>query len=559
MSSADGASTGGPRPDLGHVLVQVQAAGYRWTVGSDALDWNPHLPMALVADGPIATGAEWARRIDPDAMATRHSTVMSSTARDDGRGVPYELEYPLRTGSTEGGGLIWVEDTGRWHADASGRPAYAEGIVRIVTERHEAEQRLAIQTRIDPLTGSLNRPKLLDLLEMMINDARRFQSSCALLLVAIENIGALDASYGSAPDELVAAVAKRLRASMRAGDALGRFSNSIFGLALANCTLPDLHVAARRFIDAVHGTPVPTSAGPIGVRVTCAGIVAPRHADNQPELVTRVSDTLAELRRRKRGSFTVYAPNPERDEQRRQNIHLAEELVSALEEERVSLVFQPVVDARSGGVAWHEALARIALPDGERVSIMRYVEAAEKLGLVHLLDRRVLELAVAALNAHPAASLAVNISAETIVDEDWRQHLLGLLRRNSAIAPRLLIEITETAAPGDLQEAAEFVARLHEAGIRIALDDFGAGQTSFRSLRALGVDLVKIDGDFVSGMSSRIEDRAFVRAIISLATDIGFRTVAERVEDDATADMLREMGVDYLQGDRCGAPGDLDG
>src|SRR5690606_23013190 len=112
------------------------------------------------------------------------------------------------------------------------------------------------------------------------------------------------------------------------------------------------------------------------------------------------------------------------------------------------------------------------------------------------LDRRVLELVIAAINAQPGISIAVNVSADTVTDDEWRERLIELLNANPGIGPRLLVEITETAAPGDLAEAEKFVLALRGFGVRVALDDFGAGQTSFRALRALGVDLVKIDGSF---------------------------------------------------------------
>lgn len=553
MSDLDDPTRNGDAPEASAILSAMDAAFYAWAIPTDVLIWSPGLPRSLADVGGLATGAAWNAATDSEAMTSRHSAILGSTGRDEGHGVDYELEYPVRVPGRDGPRLVWIEDVGRWHADGDGRPVRACGMVRVVTGRHEADQRLAIHSRSDPATGTLNRARLLDTLEAMISDARRFQTSCGFLLVAVENVGALDDS----PDELIAAVAKRLRVSMRSGDAIGRFSNTTFGLALASCTAQDLAVAARRFMDAVHDEPVPTAAGPIGVRVTCAGIVAPRYAAGQVEMVARVSETLAEVRRKRRGGFAAYAPSPERDEHRRRNIRLAENLVAALHEERVFLAFQPVVDARSEAVEWHEALARLRDRDGATHSISTYVDAAEKLGLIHLLDRRVLELVIAALATHPDARIAVNISAETMGDAEWREHLVATFRKRAGIAGRLLVEITETAAPGDLAEAAEFVAALQAAGVRVAIDDFGAGQTSFRALRALGVDLVKIDGDFIMDLAKSAEDRAFVRAITALARDIGFTTVAERVEDTATAALLKEMGADFLQGDLYGTPGAL--
>lgn len=537
-------------PDISEILGGVDAAAYHWDIASDRIEWTPALPRPLAVLGRIETGAAWSASTDSEAMTTRTSTVLGATARDEGAGVGYEIEYALRVPGRAGPPrLVWVEDVGHWFAGPDGRPASANGLIRVVTGRHESDQRLAVQTRFDSLTGTLNRLRLLDVLDNMLSDARRYQTSCGFLLVAVENIGAVNEAFGdTTPDDLIAGVAKRLREKMRAGDALGRFSTTIFGLALANCSLSELQVAARRFMDAVHDEPIETSAGPVGVRVTAAGIIAPRHAASQVEMVARASETLAEIRRKKRGAFLAFAPSPAREDRRRRYVQLAEELIAALNAGRLELAFQPVVDAHTSETVWFEALARIRDGDGSSRAISGHIEAAEKLGLVHLLDRRVLDLVISTMADNPAPSIAFNVSAETTTDDEWRDRLIELLARHPGIGPRLLVEITETAAPGELRAGSDFVATLRDRSVRVALDDFGAGQTSFRTLRALGVDLVKIDGDFVAGITRVPEDRAFVRAITGLARDIGFRTVAEKVEDEETARLLREIGIDYLQG-----------
>ena len=546
-------------PDISEILGGVDAAAYDWDIASDRIAWSPAVPRPLAVLGTIDTGAAWSAGTDPEAMTTRTSTVFGATARDEGKGVGYEIEYALRVPGRDGAPrLVWIEDVGHWFAGTDGRPAHVRGLIRVVTGRHESDQRLAVQTRFDSLTGTLNRLRLLDVLDNMLSDARRYQTSCGFLLVAVENIGAVNEALGdTTPDDLIAGVAKRLREKMRAGDALGRFSTTIFGLALANCSLSELQVAARRFMDAVHDAPVQTSAGPVGVRVTAAGIVGPRQAASQVEMVARASETLAEIRRKKRGAFLAFAPSQAREDQRRRYVQLAEELIAALNAGRLDLVFQPVVDAHTSETAWYEALARIRDEDGSARAISGHIEAAEKLGLVHLLDRRVLDLVISTMAENPVPSIAFNVSAETTTDDEWRDRLMELLGSHPTIGPRLLVEITETAAPGELHAGSDFVAALRGQGVRVALDDFGAGQTSFRTLRALGVDLVKIDGDFVAGITRVPEDRAFVRAIAGLARDIGFRTVAEKVEDEETARLLGDMGIDYLQGALFGSGGPL--
>jgi EAL domain-containing protein (putative c-di-GMP-specific phosphodiesterase class I)/GGDEF domain-containing protein len=541
--------------DGGLILASLESATYRWTADDDWLAWWPHPPAGLnTADA--ARGDQWAALTDPDAISTRTRVVTDAAARDAGTGVPYELEYALRLPGRGGARLVWVEDIGRCYAGTDGLPARAEGIVRLTAGGGDVLGTGPLHSRLDALTGTLARPRLLDTLAAMIHDAQRFQTSCGVLLIAVETPAALRGEPGF--DDVLAAMGRRLRASMRDGDAIGRFSDDVFALALANCTLSDLSVAARRLIDAAQGsTGDGLDAGAPDARVSCVGLVAPRHAETVADAVARLSEALAELRSDRRGGCVIYAPNPHRDEARRAGAALADDLVEAIDGERLTLLFQPVIDARTGEIAWHEALARIRDAEGAERTISGNIEAAERMGFVHLLDHRVLELALSEVRRNATAKVAVNVSARTLDDPQWSGSLISAVEAEPGLAHRLLVEITETAAPGAVSDALSFVEALRACGIRVALDDFGAGQTSFRALRRLGVDLVKIDGDFISGLADSAQDRAYVRTILALARDVGFRTVAERVETRGTADLLIEWGVDYLQGDFYGAAGPL--
>jgi len=167
---------------------------------------------------------------------------------------------------------------------------------------------------------------------------------------------------------------------------------------------------------------------------------------------------------------------------------------------------------------------------------------------VRMLDHRVLELVVKELAEAPALQASVNVSPASTVDPNWWSGLAALLRANSDAAGRLTVEITETAAIQDVDDTRGFVTRVKDLGCRIAIDDFGAGHTSFRNLRKLGVDIVKIDGAFVQNMIRMSDDRAFVQTLIDLSHRLGLQTVAEWVQDEQTAKALAEWGCDYLQG-----------
>jgi EAL domain-containing protein (putative c-di-GMP-specific phosphodiesterase class I) len=155
---------------------------------------------------------------------------------------------------------------------------------------------------------------------------------------------------------------------------------------------------------------------------------------------------------------------------------------------------------------------------------------------------------ISEMAAVPGLQASVNVSPASITDPDWWSTLGALLRANSGVAQRLIVEITETAAIHDVDDTRGFVSRVKDLGCTIAIDDFGSGYTSFRNLRKLGVDILKIDGAFVQNLMRTDDDRVFVRALVDLARRLNLKTVAEWVQDDASAKLLAEWGCDFLQG-----------
>jgi diguanylate cyclase (GGDEF)-like protein len=403
--------------------------------------------------------------------------------------------------------------------------------------------------RLDALTGELNREGLTEILEAAIEEAVKLRSSCGFLLASIDDLGRINEAYGfDIADEVIAAVAKRLHSQMRGKDSLGRVAGNKFGIVLNNCTPDDLSIAADRLVAGIRNDVMQTSAGPVAATVTIGGLTAPRHARNVSEVLARAQDALYGARARRHGSFQAYQPNLKRAAERQENMRATDEILSALNERRIFILFEPVVDIASRRPAFYECLMRIKRPDGSLLAVNEFIPWAERLGLVRLLDHRVLDLVAAEMTASPALNVSVNVSAASTGDPDWWAALAAMLRARPGVAERLTVEITETAAIQDIDETRGFVARVKALGCRIAIDDFGAGYTSFRNLRRLGVDLVKIDGAFVRNLMQSEDDRAFVHTLIDLGRRLGLKTVAEWVQDEASAAMLADWGCDYLQG-----------
>jgi diguanylate cyclase (GGDEF)-like protein len=533
-------------PKASTILASLGQAAFVWDIATDAMTWSDHA-SAVFQDIPAASlqsGAEFSKLIEPVRSIRADALGHSPPGRD---GAPYHIEYGVRTSTSEP--VLWIEETGCWFAASDGKPVRAQGIVRINNERRARDEQLVRLSRNDPLTGELNRTHLVASLAEAIEEATRFRSSCAFMLIGIDHLARINDAFGfDVADAVISEVAARIRVRLRGGDVLGRFSGNKFGLILKNCTVDDMNVAAERFLAGIRNDVVPTSSGPVSVTASIGAVSVPRYARSANEAINRAHETLDMAKRRRAGSFSVWRPNVERDAQRRVNIRVTDEIVTALNERRIVMAFEPVVEADSRDAAFYECLVRMEQDDGQVLLAPDIVPVAEKLGLIRLVDHRVLELVVAELANSPKVQLSLNISPDTTMDPDWWASIESLMRAHPGVAQRLIVEITETVAIQDIDDVRGFVTRLKNFGSRIAIDDFGAGYTSFRNLRKLGVDIVKIDGAFVQNIARSADDRAFVQTLIDLARRLQIKTVAEWVQDEESANLLRDWGCDYIQG-----------
>lgn len=227
---------------------------------------------------------------------------------------------------------------------------------------------------------------------------------------------------------------------------------------------------------------------------------------------------------------------------------------AALRQNRLLFAFQPVVCAATGRIDYFECLLRMRNVAGAIVAGSDFITPIERLGLIGFIDDYVLEQTVRELADHPRVTLGINISSLTAREGAWLQSLTSLVRHRPALACRLVVEITETAALADLKEAARFVDTLHRAGCRVALDDFGAGHTSLRHLELLAVDTVKIDSSFVQNLARSSRKQARLRNLLEPIDGYGLAIVAEGVENAEDATLVRAAGIGYLQGYHLGPP-----
>ncbi len=402
------------------ILASLGQATFAWDIAADVIVWSDNA-ASVFTDIPaeaLGSGAELSKFIEPVGTIRSDALGQLSPARGSD-GVPYRIEYGVRTSTSSP--VLWIEESGCWFAGADGKPARAHGVVRVNNERHARDEQLLKLSRHDPLTGELNRTNLVASLAETIEEVTRFRASSAFMLIGIDHLARINDAFGfDVADAVISEMAARIRARLRGGDLLGRFSGNKLGLILKNCTVDDMNVAAERFLAGIRNEVVPTKSGPVSVTASIGAVSMPRYARSADEAINRAQETLELTRRRRAGSFALWRPNVERDAQRRVNIRVTDEIVTALNERRIVMGFEPVVDSRSREPAFYECLVRMEQDDGQVLLAPDIVPVAEKLGLIRLVDHRVLELVVAELAASPNVQLSLNISPDTTMDPTGR-------------------------------------------------------------------------------------------------------------------------------------------
>ena len=563
--AAEGQSDRNPVHELletvGHDLVGALSASdqcaYVWDLLSDALEWETNAAAILGLDeiGEISSGKAFESRIVTEHLPRRIAAITACTAHPFDRGVPYRIQYRFRPGAAQGRGSIWLEDNGRWWPGADGRPARARGSVRVVDESFVAEQAAHRSGQADDMAGQLDRTRLPQAVAAVLGRAERKLTTSGFLMISVNNLSAINETFGfEVGDEVLAAIAAIIKSKLRSGDLLGRYSSNKFGVILREAGSGAMRIAAERFINAIREAPVRTSSCQLAATISIGGVLLPDQATTVRQVFSRSLLALSTAKTHRIDSFVCFDSDNAQEIAWQRRLTIADDIMSALEADRMCLVLQPIINAKTRRTDLFECLLRMKATDGSLVSAGEFIPFAEQFGLLTQIDRRTLKLAVGLLRKHPRLSLSVNVSSITASDKDWLTTFRELTGCERAVTERLVLEITETNVIDDMDQAVAFVDKLREMGCRVAIDDFGAGYTSFKNLKNLPVDLLKIDGSFVKNLANDAADRIFVKTMVELADAFGIETVAEWVGDEDSAQILTRIGVTYLQGFHFGMP-----
>ncbi len=433
--------------DAHHLRRLIQAANgyvFDWQVGAATMSWAAGAAEAL---GIAELGAEQAvdadiflGRLTPDDAPAR-SLAFDRYCRD---GIPFSCSYKVRR---DDGRCVWVEETGIGDFDADGKPVRVVGMVRVVQDQRQREDSLIRLAHHDELTGLSNRGQIRADLDTAVARLQSGEGQAGFLLINIDNLGAINEGYGHpVADSVIVEIARRVQRHARSGDCIGRVDGNQFGLIVELNDAEGLDDVAERILGAVRDEVVQTLDGPIAVTVSVGGVELPRVAQTGEAAFGYAEEALEQAKRGGRDRFVNFEHCADKLAKRRRTLANGDKVLAALNERRLKLAYQPIVDSRTGAPTMYECLLRMLDNDGAVAPAARSMPVVEELGLIRMVDRRVLEMALRTLEQVPDILLTVNVSGMTASDAATLENIVGMVREQETLAPRLTFEITETVA-----------------------------------------------------------------------------------------------------------------
>lgn len=492
-------------------------------------------------DGEIGTSPdEWFRRVHPEDAPQVRAALQAHLA---GRTPVFESEHRIRHKDR---GYRWVLSRGLAVRNGENRPYRMVGAQTDTTERKLAEEQLLHDALHDALTGLPNRSLFLDRLSHRLRQSRRGpERPFAVLFLDLDRFKLVNDSLGhAAGDELLVRAARRLEGAVRPGDTVARLGGDEFAVLLEEVPDPHdaVHVAER--IQASLQAPLSIGGQQI-VTTVSIGIALSATGYERAEDILRDADT-AMYRAKSQGRARHEVFDSAMHARAVALLELETDLRQALEREEFEAHYMPVVSLETGRVTGFEALVRWRHPRRGRVPPTEFIGAAEDAGLTIAIDRWVLRQACRQAKAwherFPEAAgrlvVSVNLSGRQFRQPDLLEAVGQALAEAGLEGPNLAVEITENVLIESTGQALHILGRLRRMGVQIYLDDFGTGYSSLSYLQRFPIDVVKIDRSFVARMEPRREGHEIVRAIVTLAHNLGLRVVAEGIE---TADQLAEL------------------
>lgn len=428
-----------------------------------------------------------------------------------------------------------------------------EGSLQDVTEKALAADELNFRANNDSLTKVLNRRGIEDVFNQTVHQLQEHHP-LTMAYLDLDRFKLINDLYGhNTGDEILSQVCERVARMLSGGMRMGRVGGDEFVILLPNIKMPLATVICRGIIDSIDSDPFKVRDKAFHVRGSI-GLIEIAPGTHMKDAISTADHACREAKGGQHRGLVVYELDAPAFLEHQAEIRLVERLSGSDAIEGLFVEMQPIMSlTRPFDSLNFEVLLRMRDPNGKLVPVNRLIAAAEHSGRMSMIDRWVLSTTLAWLDQHRAhlqktKFVCINLSGTSLNDEEFMQEVFDMLRHNSHVVDFLSIEITESVALHDLSNTRRFIDKVRGFGARVALDDFGAGYTSFSYLKELPADLLKIDGSFIVNMNQHPANVSIVEAIVNLARNLGMKTVAEWAEDTATVETLAEIGVDYVQG-----------
>ncbi|HJW85465.1 MAG TPA: EAL domain-containing protein, partial [Candidatus Brocadiaceae bacterium] len=453
--------------------------------------------------------------------------------------------------------------------DEKGKVTHFLAIQEDITEKMQSEERIKYLAAYDELTGIFNRTHFVKQLSEWISYAETNKRTGILLLINLDKFKLINDTYGhSVGDSLLRNIAGTLKEAINEihsvhkdktveeGILIGRLGGDEFAILLPSRDEKEGTSVAEYIREKIETFRFVEITGSLTASI---GIVSyPRQGITAKDLFINADAAIYLAKELGYNRIQLYREGDFVLEKMRSRIAWSDHIQKALAEDRFVPWFQPILDLSDNNIHHYEALARMRDVDGRIILPGSFIDISEEMGLVTDIDRVIIEktlmVQVDLCKKGVTPSFSVNLSGKELGDEWLLAFLRSRITETGTDPGRLIFEITETAAIRELDKAIKFIRELRSLGCRFSLDDFGVGFTSFRYLKEMEVDYVKIDGSFIRKLHENKTDRLFVKAIADVAKGMGIKTIAEFVENEEIMRILREYGVDYVQGYFIGKP-----
>jgi diguanylate cyclase (GGDEF)-like protein/PAS domain S-box-containing protein len=536
---------------LSQIVTSTGEAIYTIDLEHRVLSWNPAAERLYGYSAEQMLGQPL-HNLYPDSYAARRTQEGADRRRRVLAGMSESEDYEAVHRRSDGS-LIQVAATTSALRDHSGAIIGLVVTLRDMSERRRAEAQLAYLANHDPLTSLFNRSRFEEELSSVAARARQHGYQAAAMMLDLDNFKYINETYGhKAGDDLVVSIADALKSRLRPVDVIARFGGDEFGFLILDSSPEQATELAEQLLGAVREHELAINGRPISVTASVGVVIFDGIQASAEDVLADVDRAMYQSKEKGRNRVTVVQPSDRgwvRDQLNRSTEHVIRD---ALANDHFELFVQPIVDLSSGLMTHCEALLR--LRDGENIIAPgRFLPAAERLGLIHLIDRWVINRAFELAAQHTDLTMELNLSGATIDDPSLVKYVADRLEHHGADPSRIVFELTETAAISNIGKAREMARNLSELGCQFAIDDFGAGFSTFYYLKYFPAQYVKIDGEFLSEKRNRTDDLV-IESIVKIGRDLGKKTVAEYVSDEARMKRVRSLGVDYGQGYYFAAP-----